>query len=238
MRLFAVTPRSLVELWAPRALLRAMALPVVARWLGCRPTNPLLWVTYVVQQIDLYTHLRFGRYRGSSSPVPTISVATECTLLRAYAASALIDGSISPRRAFLFGAATDIVDGALARFSRGETAFGARLDGLYDGYFLLAAARTARRRGGLNRCAEALIWLRFLTVLLVAAVALLMMRPLTVSSTWPGKIASGLQAATLYEALGPEGRAPRRRQCLAMSLGTLLAVSGQAARLWPLKDRW
>jgi phosphatidylglycerophosphate synthase len=215
-----------------------MAVPAIALCVGCKPTNVLLWVTYVVQQIDLYIHLRFGSARESSAAHPTISAATECTLLRAYAASALIGGSVSPRRAFLFGAATDVVDGALARVSRGETAFGARLDGLYDGYFLLAAARTARRRKGLDRCAETLIWLRFLTVLLMAVVALLMVRPVTVGSTWPGKIASGLQAATLYEALGPVGTEPRRRQCLAMTLGTLLAVSGQAARLWPLKSRW
>jgi phosphatidylglycerophosphate synthase len=220
-----------VPTWPPRALWRALALPGLAVGLGCQPSSPWLWGTYVAQQADLAMQGAHPPGRGPRRA--TVPWATECTLLRAYAAAALLAGSATPRRALALGLATDILDGYLARRSGSRTPLGARLDGLYDAYLLLAAAHAARCHGGLTRCTEHLLWLRFGAVLLAGGLATVATgRPITIQSTWPGKVASGLQAATVYRALAAWPAATPRAQAWTMALGTALAVSGQVARLW------
>src|SRR5436309_7042755 len=46
-----------VRMWQGRAVWHAAALPALAIGLGCKPSNPLLWGTHVLQQADLYAHL-------------------------------------------------------------------------------------------------------------------------------------------------------------------------------------
>jgi phosphatidylglycerophosphate synthase len=205
---------------------------VLARGLGCRPWHPLLWATYVLQQADLYLHLGLNRGPDRAPLRPSLPVATECTLLRAYAAAALLAGTPHPRRALVVGALSDLIDGALARRAGGETALGGLLDGEYDAYLLLAAAHAARRQGRLAPAAERLLWLRFIGVLLAGAVAAVAGRPVSVHSSGPGKVASGLQAATVYGAMAPGRRLPRRGQVGTVGLSTVLAVGGQIHRLW------
>jgi phosphatidylglycerophosphate synthase len=217
----------------PAALWRAIALPGLAVVLGCKPSSPWLWGTYLAQQADLAMQVARPAPPGRGPRRATVPWATECTLLRAYAAAALLAGSVTPRRALALGLATDIVDGYLARHSGTRTPLGARLDGLYDAYLLLAAAHAARCHGGLTRRTEHLLWVRFGAVLLAGGLATVATgRPVAVQSTWPGKVASGLQAATVYRALAAWPAAAPRAQARTMALGTVLAVSGQVARLW------
>jgi phosphatidylglycerophosphate synthase len=223
----------LMPTWLTRALWRALMLPGLAVGLGCKPSSSWLWGTYLAQQADLAMQGARPYPPGHAPRHATVPWATECTLLRAYAAAALLAGSVTPRRALALGLATDSVDGYLARHSGTRTPLGARLDGLYDAYLLLAAAHAARCHGALTRRTERLLWLRFAAVLLAGGLATVATgRPVTVQSTWPGKVASGLQAATVYRALAAGPATAPRAQAWTMALGTVLAVSGQVARLW------
>ena len=111
-----------VRMWRGRAVWHAAALPALAIGLGCKPSNPLLWGTHVLQQADLYAHLDLNRAPGHSPLRTTFPIATELTLVRAYAAAALLAGSATPRRALMLGMATDLLDGYAARRSASEAA--------------------------------------------------------------------------------------------------------------------
>jgi len=56
--------------------------------------------------------------------------------------------------------------------------------------------------------------------------------PVTVQSTWLGKMANRIQAAIVYSALVTRPASARHWRSWALALGSLLAVSGQAVRLW------
>src|ERR671935_57056 len=203
--------------WQRQALWRALTLPLLARVLGSSPAHPAWWTTYVVQLADLYVHLGRTRRGASCALRRTFPLATEVTLLRAYAAAALWSGTPRPRLALGLGLATDVLDGALAR-RRGEaTALGALLDGEYDAALWLAAARTARRRRALSPGAEAILWLRFGMPLLAGVLAYgVAPEPVAARSRCLGQIAGSLQAALLWAALsGREQRRPRRVVLLA-----------------------
>jgi hypothetical protein len=111
---------SLRHTWQRRALWRALTLPLLARVLRSSPAHPAWWTTYVVQQADLYVHLGLNRPAVSCAMRHTFPLATEVTLLRAYAAAALWSDTTRPRLALGLGLATDVLDGFLAR-QRGES---------------------------------------------------------------------------------------------------------------------
>jgi phosphatidylglycerophosphate synthase len=187
-------------------------LPLLARVLGSSPSHPVWWTTYALQQADLYVHLGLNRPAESFAMRRTFPLATEVTLLRAYAAAALWSGPPRPRLALGLGLATDVLDGALARRCGKATALGALLDGEYDASLWLAAARTARRRRALAPGAEAILWLRFGVPLLAGVLAYgVAPEPVSARSHRLGQIAGSLQAALLWAALsGREQRRPRR----------------------------
>lgn len=220
----------LTRMWRHRALWRAAALPWLAAALGCAPASAPLWLTYALQQLDLYLHLGLNRAPGGDAPWPAFPLALECTLVRAYAAAALLDTRARPRRAFTLGLATDLLDGHLARRQGGETQLGALLDAEYDAYLLLAAARVARRRGTLQRAAERMIWLRFGGSLLAGAIAFFVLQhPAPPRSTPIGKMAGAIQAALIVSALSDQRAAPRWQPVL-LALTTSGAVAGQVRR--------
>lgn len=222
---------ALAHSWRRRALWRAAALPWLAGWLGCSPSARALWLTYALQQFDLYLHLGLNRPPARAAPYAALPVATECTLVRAYAAAALLTPGARVRRAFALGAATDVLDGYLARRRGEETCLGALLDGEYDAYLLIAAARVARSRGTLHPLAAYLIWLRFGAGLLAGTLAFFALpRPPAPASTRAGKAAGLVQAALLFAALSERPPLAPRRQVAIIALATAAAVAGQARR--------
>jgi len=240
-RMYPATAR----MWRRRALGRAVALPLVAVALGCRPSSPALWTVYAWQQLDLYWHLGLNHGVNESVPRPRFPLAVECTLPRAYAAAALWTGSAAPRWALTVGVITDLLDGRLARRYVDETALGALLDGEYDALLLIAAARAARRSGGLERAAERIVWLRFGGIFAAGLIAYFtQQRPATPGSTWPGKLAGAAQVLLLGAALssnrvrpalsplkgGPSLLAKRWVQVVGMALSTTVAVLAQVVR--------
>lgn len=236
---------ALVDSWRGRALLRVLALPLGARLLGCPPWSPALWLTYLWQLTDLYIHLGLNRHSDILVPYPRFTLATECTILRAYAAAALAGGCTRPRRALVCGVLTDVLDGPLARRTRGVTLLGALLDSEYDAYLALAALRAAARQAGRDRDLERSVALRFGGQGLIALVCFFGRRPALgansaraslspVGSTWAGRVSGAVQALALYHALSRPGAGTTARHhplsraaLLASALG---AVVAQAAR--------
>lgn len=217
--------------WRYRAIVRALALPCLASVLGCRRAAPALWLTYLEQQADLYAHLGLNRSAHEPLPHDSFPLATECTLVRAYAAAALLAGCSRPRSALTIGLLSDVLDGYLARHRGEETQLGRLLDGEYDAYLFVAAARAARRQGGLDRWDECVVWLRFGGMLLVGLMVWFAEpQPISLRPTWEGKIGGAMQAAMLWRALSPQRRADSY-STLLMSLGAVLAVAAQLRRL-------
>ena len=89
-------PPALRHTWQRRALWLALTLPLLARVLGSSPTRLAWWTTYVVQQADLYVHPGLNRRAESCAMRHTFPLATEVTLLRAYAAAALWSSTPAP----------------------------------------------------------------------------------------------------------------------------------------------
>ncbi len=225
---------ALTRMWRDRVILRAATLPLLARALRCPAASPYLWGIYVYQQADLYIHLGLNGAPNSSTPRTAFPLATECTLLRAYAAAALLAGTTAPRRALALGVATDILDGYLARRTRRRTRLGAYLDGAYDALLLLAAARAARWRHDANRYVEYAAWLRVGGTAAAGLVAYVALpdHVAPMASTWPGRLAGGVQTVALVAALSdaPPSARPSRRWSIAMALSAIAAIAAQVAR--------
>ncbi len=233
-RATARTHPTLARMWRNRAILRAATLPLLARALRCPPASPYLWGIYVYQQADLYVHLGLNGVPDSSTLRTSFPLATECTLVRAYAAAALLAGTTAPRRALALGVATDILDGYLARRTRRRTRLGAYLDGEYDALLLLAAARAARRRHDANRYVEHAAWLRIggTAAAGLAAYVALPDHVAPMASTWPGRLAGGLQTVVLVAALSdaPPSARRARRWSIAVALSAIVAIAAQGVR--------
>ncbi len=227
---------ALVRSWRRRALCRALTLPLVARILGCSPWSPILWLTYLWQQGDLYLHLGLNRRPDARAVRTAFTLSTECTMLRAYAAAALASGCERPRRALVCGVVTDILDGYLARLLRRQTALGALLDSEYDAYLALAVLWAIRRRGRASRALEQAIALRFGGQFLTGLVGFFV-RPHTavVGSTRAGKLSGAVQALALYRALGGSGQRPGRRMRVTLRATAVGAVVAQGLRYAPAR---
>jgi len=198
---------ALLRSWRRRALYRAFLLPLAARILGCSPRSRALWLTYLWQQGDLYLNLGLNRHPDTRTVQPTFGLPTECTLLRAYAAAALVSGCEYPRRALMCGVITDILDGYLARRLRQETVLGALLDSEYDAYLALTAIRVIRLSGRREKALEQAIAIRFGGQFLTGLVGFFASpRPAQVGSTYAGKLSGAVQALALYRALGWSGQ--------------------------------
>ena len=230
---------ALVRMWFLRALCRALALPLVARILGCSPWSRTLWLTYLWQQGDLYLHLGLNRSPDAGVLHAAFTLPTECTLLRAYAAAALAGGCARPRGALVLGVATDILDGYLARRLRQETALGALLDSEYDAYLALAALWTIRRRGRPERTLEQAIALRFGGQFLTGLVGFFARPHLAaVRSTCVGKLSGAVQALALYRALGASESAYQAGRFMRVALRATAvgAVVAQGLRYMHPRD--
>ncbi len=230
----------LVRSWRRGALCHALLLPLVARILGCPPQGRALWLTYLWQHGDLYLHLGLNRRPDARALRSTVTLPTECTLLRAYAAAALLSGCAHPRRALACGVATDMLDGFLARRLRQQTALGALLDSEYDAYLALAALCAIHRRGRRERALEQAIALRFGGQFVMGLVVFFTRpHPAAVGSTRAGKLSGAVQALALYRALGAAGSASQAGPLmrLAWRATAVGAVVAQGLRYAPLDHR-
>jgi len=217
--------------WRRRALYRAFLLPWVARILGCSLRSRALWLTYLWQQGDLYLHLGLNRHPDAQTVQPAFGLPTECTLLRAYAAAALVSGCANPRRALVCGIITDILDGYLARRLRQETALGALLDSEYDAYLALTAIRAIRLSGRCESTLEQAIAIRFGGQFLTGVVGFFASpRPAQVGSTRAGKLSGAVQALALYRSLGRSGQSIGLRLSVSLRATAIGAVVAQGMR--------
>ncbi len=209
----------LVRSWRRRALCRALTLPLVAQGLGCPPWSRALWLTYLWQQGDLYLHLGLNRRPDARTVRTAFPLPTECTLLRAYAAAALMSGCERPRRTLVIGVVTDVLDGFLARHLRQQTVLGALLDSEYDVYLALTALWAIRRRGRRERVLEQAIALRFGGQFLMGFIVFFTHpHPVAIGSTRAGKLSGAVQALALYRALGESGVAYQAGQLMRVAL--------------------
>ena len=230
----------LARSWRRGTLVHALLLPLVARILGCPPQGRALWLMYLWQHGDLYLHLGLNRLPNARAPRSTVTLPTECTLLRAYAAAALLAGCARPRRALVCGVATDMLDGFLARRLRQQTALGALLDSEYDAYLALAALYAIRRTGRRERALEQAIALRFGGQFLLGLVVFFTRpHPAAVGSTRAGKLSGAVQALALYRALGAAGSASQVGSLMRVALRATAvgAVAAQGLRYAPLDHR-
>lgn len=214
--------------WRARALWRAATLPLLARLLGCAPGSAPLWATFAWQQADLYVHLGLNRAAESPEARDAFPLATEVTLVRAYAAAALLSGTTRPRLALVLGMASDLFDGYLARSRGDETALGALLDAEYDAYLWLAAAHAGVRRGALSPRVASVLYARFAVPLLAGIIAYAAApSPVPVGSTRVGKVAGVIQSAAVYAALCGRTGWRGRASAVVLTCSAIVALAAQ-----------
>jgi phosphatidylglycerophosphate synthase len=185
----------------------------------------------------VYAHL------GLHAPIPgaplraAIGAPTTLTLIRGSAAGLLWGHLIAGRpvsrgqlgTALGLAGATDIADGALARARGQTTRLGAYLDAEADLSFGLAAALTLAARRWLPRWLVAVMVARWLVPFALACASYLgALRPVALTGTPVGKVASLAQTAVLGVALLPvrrSGPVERWRPALHLAAAALLVAA-------------
>jgi phosphatidylglycerophosphate synthase len=212
----------LIASWAATAasltLLDTVALALVARLGGrdaARRAAPGLALSLAVMHVDTLLRLGTNASEPGAEPHDTIGLPVALTLLRRNIAgflwAHLIGGrplASRPTLAALLavGAASDVVDGALARRRRRTTRLGAYLDAEADFSFWAAMALTLGACGRLPRWLIALLFARFGAPVVFAGVSHFGLgRPVPVGSTIAGKAAAVAQLVVCGAALRPRG---------------------------------
>ena len=164
------------------------------------------------QQSDLYWHLGLNRQTQTGIFLPTVGVANTFTWLRAFGASFLLGrlvGGISTPSwlalsVFLYGIATDILDGRIARRTNTQSKLGQIGDGEADFCLYLALTIILIQNAVLPLWIGLLMLLRFLIPLLAALGSyFLFAHPVRFGSTIWGKYAGLAQCLYFLVLLAP-----------------------------------
>src|SRR5579872_3530041 len=166
----------------------------------------------VWQQSDLYWHLGLNRHTRTGTLLPTVGVANVLTWLRALGASfllgRLIGGLSTPSwlalSVFLYGVATDILDGQAARRTDTQSKLGQIGDAEADFSLYLALTIILIQNAVLPSWLGLLMLLRFLIPLLFALGSYFIgTRPVRFGSTIWGKYAGLAQCLYFLILLAP-----------------------------------
>ena len=166
----------------------------------------------VWQQSDLYWHLGLNRHIRTGMLLPTVGVANTLTWLRALGASfllsRLIGGLSTPSwlalSVFLYGVATDILDGLVARRTNTQSRLGQICDAEADFCLYLALTIILVQNAILPSWLGLLMLLRFLIPLLFAFGSYFFCtRPVRFGSTLWGKYAGLAQCLYFLILLAP-----------------------------------
>lgn len=169
------------------------------------------------QQSDLYWHLGLNRRALDGELLPTIGWATILTdwrgLCASYLLGRLLDGVSTPSTlalgVFLFGVATDILDGQVASRTRTQSRLGGIADGEADFCLYLVVALILVQNGLLPLWLGLLMLLRFLLPLLAALASyFILARPVRFGSTLVGKWTGLAQCLYFLLLLAPPTLAP------------------------------
>lgn len=164
------------------------------------------------QQSDQFWHLGLNRQVQTGEILHKIGVANILTGLRglgaAFLLSRLVGGLATSTPlallVFLAGVATDILDGAVARYTGTQSKFGQIADGETDFCLYLAITLILLQAGVLPLWLAAVMLLRFLVPLLAALGSyFLRMRPTRFGSTRWGKYAGAAQCLYFLALLAP-----------------------------------
>jgi len=164
------------------------------------------------QQSDLFWHLGLNRQTYTNKLLPTIGIATMLTGIRGLGASLLlgrlVGGLGTPVEfalwIFVFGVATDILDGLIARGTKTQSKLGQIIDGEADFCLYLALSIILVQDAVLPLWLGIILVLRFF-VPLVAALAsyFLFVRSVRFGSTTWGKWAGAAQCLYFFVLLVP-----------------------------------
>lgn len=246
-------PRRLVASWAGTAagltLVDAAALALEAR-LGAREAAmravPGLAISLTIMHVDTFLHLGMNAPDVDTAPFETMGLPVVVTLLRRSIACFLWAHLIgrrplASRRALAAllcaGAASDVVDGAVARRCGRTTRLGAYLDAEADFSFWMALVLTLDARRLLPHWLIAVLAWRFGAPVVMAAVSHFgLHRPVRVGSTIAGKAAAVAQLVACGAALRPRRTSRTSARAYAalhvVTAGFLLAAPlAQARRL-------
>ncbi len=165
------------------------------------------------QQSDLFWHLGLNRRSTAEAPVyQTVGLANTFTWLRALGASYLLarivgglpSASTLALGVFLFGVATDILDGQVARLSKTQSKLGQIADGEADFCLYLALTIILLQNGVLPLWLGLVMVLRFVLPLLAALTSyFLFAQPVRFGSTVWGKYAGLAQSLYFFVLLAP-----------------------------------
>jgi len=164
------------------------------------------------QQSDLFWHLGLNRQTYTNKLLPTIGIATMLTGIRGLGASLLlgrlVGGLSTPVEfalwIFVFGVATDILDGLIARGTKTQSKLGQIIDGEADFCLYLTLSIILVQDAVLPLWLGIILVLRFF-VPLVAALAsyFLFVRSVRFGSTTWGKWAGVAQCLYFFVLLAP-----------------------------------
>ena len=164
------------------------------------------------QQSDLFWHLGLNRQAQSGKLLPTVGWSNTFTWLRGLAASYLLgrlsgglpSPSILALSIFLFGIATDVLDGQVARRTGTQSKLGQIADGEADFCLYLAITIILIQNSVLPFWLGLLMLLRFCIPLVVAVASyFILAHPVRFGSTLWGKYAGLFQCLYFLTLLAP-----------------------------------
>ncbi len=173
---------------------------------------PIFGLCVLYQQRDLFWHLGLNRDPQTGKLFQRIGIANSLTWLRALGASFLLGRIFSGLNTsiplasgiYLFGIATDILDGQSARILRSRSRLGQLGDGETDFMLSLTTTIILLQHQILSLWVGILMVLRFLLPLIAALISyFLLTKVLTFGSTLVGKIAGFVQVLYLLSLLIP-----------------------------------
>lgn len=172
----------------------------------------ILW-----QQSDLFWHLGLNRHGQTRQILPTVGIANIFTWLRGFGASyllgrlsgGLLTSSLLALSVFLFGIATDILDGQVARRTGTQSKLGQIGDGEADFCLYLAITIILIQNTVLPLWLGLVMLLRFCVPLLAALASyFLFAHPVRFGSTLWGKYAGLAQCLYFLVLLAPLSPSP------------------------------
>ncbi len=164
------------------------------------------------QQSDLFWHLGLNRQTHTGKLLPTIGIATMLTGIRGLGASLLlgrlVGGLDTPIEfalwIFVFGVATDILDGLVARGTKTQSKLGQIIDGEADFCLYVALSIILVQDGVLLLWLGIILVLRFFVPLIAALTSyFLFAQPVRFGSTIWGKCAGVAQCLYFFVLLAP-----------------------------------
>jgi len=164
------------------------------------------------QQSDLFWHLGLNRQTHTGKLLPTIGIANILTGLRGLGASLLLSRLVSGLGTpvkfalwiFVFGVATDILDGLVARGTKTQSKLGQIMDGEADFCLYLALSIILVQDAVLPLWLGIILVLRFLVPLIAALASYFLFAQLVrFGSTLWGKCAGVAQCLYFFVLLAP-----------------------------------